>query len=131
MGKIILELFDREPEIISYEYKKEDFLCFEFTEKLSGYVQLDKRIEKLNGNSCLIDVRELPVGEHTPRLILEDITLDLPSLINENGAIYPSPHTLEEIGCLSLRERRLCRRVNELEERLTKIENKVFGTSIF
>ena len=131
MGKITLELFGRDCEIISYEYKKDDILCFEFTEELSGYIQLDNRVEKLNGKSCLINIRELPVGEHTPRLILEDMTLDLPSLTNENGAIYPSPHTVEEIGSLSLRERRLCRRVNELEGRLEKIENKVFGARIF
>ena len=131
MGKINLELFGRDCEILSYEYKKADFLRFEFTEELSGYIQLGKSTARINGKTCDVDVRELPAGEHTPRLILEDMTIDLPRLKNEYGSIYPLKHTVEEIGELSLRERRLCRRVNELEARLEEISEKVFGTTIF
>ena len=131
MGKINLELFGRDCEILSYEYKKADFLRFEFTEELSGYIQLGKSTARLNGKACDVDVRELSPGEHTPRLILEGMTIDLPRLKNEYGSIYPLEHTVEEIGELSLRERRLCRRVNELEARLKEISEKVFGTTIF
>ena len=131
MGKIVLELFGRDAEVISFEYRKENFLTFEFTDELRGHLQFGTRTVKIIGNSCAVDVRDLPTGEHIPRLILEDMTLDLPKITNENGAIYPSEHTLKEIGGLSLRERRLCRRVNELEARLEEISNKVFGSKIF
>ena len=131
MGKITLELFGRDCEILSYEYKKDNFLTFEFTEELTGYVQLGKSTARLKGKSCAIDLRELPNGEHTPMLILSDMVIDLPKLTNEYCVICPADHTVEEIGTLSLRERRLCQRVNELEARLEEISKKVFGSRIF
>ena len=131
MGKIILELFGRDCEIVSYEYKKENYLTFEFTEELDGHLVLGRSTEKLKGKSCTVNIKELADGEHIPRLILKDMTIDLPKLINEYGIIYPAEHSLNEIGEISLRERRLSRRVTELEARLEEISKKVFGSTIF
>ena len=131
MSKINLELFGRDPELISFEYKRDGTLVFEFTEDQDGYICLGKRTARIKGKSCAIDVRDLECGEHTPRLILEDMTVDLVKIQNENGAIHPKEHEIGEIGELSLRERRLARRVEELEDRLEILEKKVFGTSIF
>ena len=131
MGKIVLELFDRDCEMVSYEYKKENTLTFEFTEAMEGYIQLDGSITRLIGKSCAVNVRELKDGEHTPRLILENMTLDLPKIIKENGVISPAEHSLGEIGDISLRERRLLERVKKLESHVEEISKKVFGSKIF
>ena len=131
MGKLSLELFGRDCEILSFEYKKEGVLLFEFTEELDGYIHLGKQIARIKGSTCAVDVRLLEDGEHIPRLILTDMTVDLPRIKNENGMILPVEREVKEIGDISLRERRLCRRVNELEARLDEISKKVFGTSIF
>ena len=131
MSRIKLELFGRECELISYEYKKDGSLVFEFTEDQDGYICLGKHTARIKGKNTAIDVRDLRCGEHIPRLVLEEMTIDLVKIQNENGAIYPKDHEISEIGDVSLRERRLARQVNELEERLEKLEKKVFGTSIF
>ena len=131
MSKIKLELFDKNVEITSFEYEKEYDLHFEFATDTKGYIILDGRCGQIHGKSCCVDVRELSEGEHIPRLILEEATVDLPKIINEHGLIYPSEHTLGEIGEISLRERRLCRRINELEEKFEQISKKVYGTTIF
>lgn len=131
MSKISLELFDRAAEVISFEDEKAAALIFEFDKELDGYLLLGKVTAKIKGKSCALDVRNLEFGEHIPYLILEDATIDLPKIKNENGAIFPVEPGISEIGNISLRERRLDRRVNELEARLDEISKKVFGTSIF
>ena len=131
MGKISLELFDKCCEIISFEYKKDYVLVFRFDRELDGYVHLGNHATRLKGRSCAVDIRDLAEGEHIPRLILEDMTIDLPRITNKNGIIAPKEHQTEEIGDVSLRERRLCRRVDELEARLDEITKKVFGSKIF
>ena len=131
MSKINLELFGRDCELITFEYKKDSELIFEFTESYDGSLLLGKHTARIKGKKCAIDIRDLECGEHIPRLILEDATIDLVTIKNENGAVYPKEHSVREIGEISLRERRLARRADELEKRLEKIEKKVFGTSIF
>lgn len=131
MSKISLELFGRDCELTAFEYKKESVLVFEFTEALDGYIQLGSHAARFTGRECAVNLAGLAEGEHIPRLILEDATLDLPKIKNEGGVILPAEHTLSEIGGISLRERRLCRRVDELEERLNEISKKVFGATIF
>ena len=131
MSKISLELFGRDCEVTAFEYMKDGMLVFEFAEELDGYIQLGRHAVRFKGKKCAVNVRDLEGGEHIPRLILTDATVDLPRLVNENGAIYPAECSVSEIGGLSLRERRLCRRVNELEARLDEISKKVFGTTIF
>ena len=131
MSKISLELFGRDCEIVSFEYKKNSMLLFEFTEELDGYILLGRHTARLKGRGCAVDVRDLEDGEHIPRLILEDATVDLPKIKNENGIIIPTERGIAEIGDISLRERRLCRRVNELEARLDELSKKVFGAKIF
>lgn len=131
MSKISLELFGRDCEITAFEYTKNCMLVFEFTEAIDGYIQLGAHVAKFRGKECAVSLLNLNDGEHTPRLILMDSTVDLPVIIYENGVIYPKEHATKEIGELSLRERRLCRRVNELEERLDEISKKVFGSTIF
>ena len=131
MGKISLELFGDTCEMLSFEYKKEATLSFEFTEELDGYIALGGHSARLHGKSCSVEVRDLAEGEHTPRLVLRDKTVDLPGVVNENGAIYPREHSISELGNISLRERRLQRRVDQLERELTKLKNKDFGTVIF
>ena len=131
MGKISLELFDEGCEMLSFEYKKDSTLTFEFTEELDGYISLGSHSARLKGSCCSVEVRDLIDGEHKPRLILRDRTVDLPLVVNENGAIYPRERSVTEIGDISLRERRLKRRLDMMEAELIELKNKVFGTKIF
>lgn len=131
MSKIKLEIFDRDVEVISYLPERSKLFIIEFTEEIDGYIVMGAQSVRIQGNECAVDIRNMQDGEHLPRLILEDKTLDLPILIKDFGIVRPKEHELCEIGELSLRERQLCRRVLELEKKLEKISEKVYGSTIF
>ena len=131
MSKICLELFDKNCEITSFEYKNDNSLLFEFTEKLEGYIKLGSQASRFSGKCCRVNLEGLAEGEYVTHLILENETVNLPKIKNECGVIIPTEHTVAEIGDLSLRERRLCKRVSELEKKLEEISKKVYGSTIF
>ena len=131
MSKIKLEIFKNSAETVSFIPERSKYLGVEFTEAVDGYVIIGSQSVRIQGNSCELDVRALPDGEYIPRLILENQTIDLPPLIKECGLIIEKARSLGEIGELSLRERRLNRRVERLEEKLKEISDKIYGTTIF
>lgn len=131
MSKIKLEIFDREVEVVSYLPERSRAFIIEFTEATDGYIVMGGQTVRIKGKECAVDIRAIKDGEHQPRLVLEDKTIDLPVIIKDLGIVRPKEREINEIGELSLREKRLMRRVSELEKRLDKISEMVYGRTIF
>lgn len=131
MSKITIECFDRSAEIVSFESDREPMLVFEFTSEYDGYIALGEATARIKGARCTLDLRKINDGEYTPHLILSDKTVDLPRLKKEFGALALTEPPLNEINSLSLRERRLNKRVTELEKQMEEISKKVYGSSLF
>lgn len=131
MSKIRLEIFDREVEILSYEHRAGESLLIEFANNIEGYVLLGGHIARVENGQCSLKTDWLEYGEHTPRLVLQEVTLDLPRLIKKGDSVFLSVHGPEDIGDLFIREQRLRRRVDEQEKMLKEISKRVFGTTIF
>lgn len=125
MSKITVERFGKECEMIAFRQDKNRALTVEFTDEVSGYVSVNKLCVKIDGKSCTLKVNLLDDGEYTPRLILEDMTVDLPKIKKLYGFISPAEHSADFVASLSARERRLRIRVETLEKRLNEIEEKV------
>lgn len=131
MSKFNIELYGRECEIAREEQDGGDSLILEFDRPLDGYVTVGGITARFKGRCCAIDVRGLPEGEYLPHLILPEMTLDLPTLKKEGGRFIATGREGGYLGRLSLRERRLSARIDEIEKRLDELTNKVLGSSIF
>ena len=131
MSKIKLEIFDREVEVVSYLPEPSRVLVFEFTEEIDGYIVMGSQTSRIKGRECALDIRNIKDGEHLPRLVLSDRTIDLPAVVKDFSIVRPKERSTDDIGELSLRERRLSRRVLELEKKLEEISEMVYGRTIF
>ena len=131
MSKINIELFESDAELISFKQNGERSLVFDFSTMLDGYISLGTLTSRICGTSCAIDIRRLDDGEYTPHLILADRTLDLPKIKMQYGIIMPLEPDTDFVTKLSLRERRLKKRVDELEKKLEELTKKVSGTPLF
>lgn len=131
MSKIRIELFGNEAELISFKQDGGDSLVMEFGEEYDGYLSIGKLTARIKGATCALDTRRLADGEYTPRLILTDMTVDLPRIKKYCGIITPPDPELPYVHKLSLRERRLSSRVAELEKKVEEITEKVWGSSLF
>ena len=131
MSKIIIECFGKEAELISFSQNGDQAVVLEFTEEYDGYISLDSITARIKGSSCALDTRRLGDGEYTPRLILSDRTVDLPRLKKQLGTISPMEPERPYVVALSLRERKLCQRVDLLEKRLEEISKKICGSGLF
>lgn len=131
MSKVIIERFGRECEVVSFKQDPESSLIVEMTEDTEGYINLGSQTVRLKGRSCIIDARGLKDGEHTPHLILSDMTLDLPKIKKQCGIITVAERESDFLTRLSLREHRLSNRVEMLEKRLEEITEKVWGAGLF
>jgi hypothetical protein len=67
-------------------------------------------------------------GSHVPRLILRDKVISLPELVKNGMKIRPALCTDEYTRDVSIRERRLSMRVEELEKAFKRLENKITKT---
>nr|MBE6544640.1 hypothetical protein [Oscillospiraceae bacterium] len=131
MSKLMIECFDIGSEVLSFSEEKSRFLTLCFTKEQEGYVCIGNISTKIEGNKCLIDISRLPDGEYTPKLVQKNLSRPLPSIKKENGIVRTVDYGVEYLRELSIRERRLCERVDRLSERLEEISKKVYGSSIF
>ncbi len=131
MSKINIELFGSDAELISFKQDGEAALAFGFPTMLDGYVSLGGITVRICGQACAVDIRRLADGEYIPHLILADRTVDLPRVKMQYGIITPIEPDTDYVTKLSVRERRLRGRVDELEKRLDEITKKVTGASLF
>lgn len=131
MSKLMIECFDIGSEVLSFSEEKSRFLTLCFTKEQEGYVCIGSISTIIEGDKCSLDISRLPDGEYTPKLVQKNLSRPLPSIKKENGIVRPVDYGVEYLRELSIRERRLCERVDRLSKRLEEISKKVYGSSIF
>lgn len=131
MSEIKIECFEEGAEIISHLVDNSGFLTFKFNKGYNGFISVGDIDARIVGDSCRICLRGLADGVYTPKLMLCDRAMPLPTVRIENGAIIPIEKDSTDIRDLSIRERRLNERVKNLEAMVDNIYKRVFGTTIF
>lgn len=130
MSKMKIELYGRNAELCSFE-EGGGSLCFSFDSEQNGYISLGTLTSRIKGTDCTLDTRGLRDGEYIPHLILADMTVNLPRMKIQHGIASPAESDDSDTGNLSLRERRLTKRVDALEERVEELYRKIAGSSLF
>ena len=130
MSNMKIELYGRNAELCSFE-EGGGSLCFSFDTEQNGYISLGPITSRIAGTVCSIDIRKICDGEYIPHLILANMTIDLPRVKIQHGIAYHTEHDSSSPSELSLRERRLEKRVDALEEKIEELYNKIAGSRLF
>ena len=128
MSKIKYELFGCDAEISAFETDAATELLLDFGRSLEGLVSIENVVSRVTGGVCRFDSRLVDQGEHTPMLILKDKVITLPGIVKAGGKMRPALCTDEYTRNVSIRERRLSLRVEELEKAIKLLENKITRT---
>ena len=131
MSKIRIECFGDEAELVSFTQDGERNIQIDLGGEYDGYISVGKLTARIKGSLCSIDARGLEDGEYTPHLILNDRTIDLPKISKQYGIITPIEPELPYTLALSLREKKLRARVEELEKGLEKLTKMIEGERLF
>lgn len=125
MSRIKYELFGEEAEVCEFEDDSSSVLFIGFKHPYDGLISIEGVVSRVDFGKCRFDSRLVDQGEHTPILILADRTVRLPKIVKAYGKIALASCTDEYTRNLSLRERRLCERVEALERKLEAMESKI------
>ena len=125
MSRIKYELFGNEAEVCEFESDSSFILLIVFKHPYEGLISIEGVVSRVNFGHCRFDSRLIDQGEHTPVLILTDRTVRLPKIVKAYGKISPASCTDEYTRSLSIRERRLCQRVEALERKLEAMESQI------
>ena len=131
MSKIKYGLFDGRGEVISYSDTPSDTLELQFPKDTVGYLQIGEQTKKLVEGGCSFISANLAGERLKPLLILTDRQIKLPEIQKQGASFSPLSPGEEYIRSLSLRELELAERVRRLEELVSKIQKKVYTTTIF
>ena len=130
MAKITYEIFDSEAEITEFIPDSGVTLELFVKDRSEGFITFGHHTLRLTGGRASIDVRLLDDGSFTPVLIEKSSRTPLPSVIKQGKRISVSYCDEDFVRALSIRERRLCRRVKELEEAIAALKGSVYGSTI-
>lgn len=131
MTRLVIGIFDGEAELIKYEREGGHEMEITFSEPYDGFITFGELTVRVKEGKSLLDVRLLDDGEYTPFLILKDCRRRLPRLAKRSRALEPIDPDSDFIREVSLRERKLSKRVAELEAQIEKISKSVYGTTLF
>ena len=96
-----------------------------------GLAELSGVAKRLTDGKCDFDLRALPDGELSLRLLLENEVLNLPTVTKSGRHITPTECKSDYLRAISVRERRLEESLSELKKELEMLKKKVYGSSIF
>ena len=131
MSKIKYEIFDKEAEILEYVSEDSDTLELCFKEKYEGLLSIDGIVSRVIDGKCSFNAKLIDFGKHEPILVLKDGAITLPAIIKSQRRITLSECTDDYTRRISLRERRLCQRVEALEKELSSLRSLINTTTIF
>lgn len=129
MNIIKLEIFGKEAECLSFSSSKGPGLTFDFGKEISGFVTVGSITRSVFEGLCTLDGRILEDGEYEPTLILDKKTVRLPKIVKREDKIRLAECSDDYIRRLSLRERRLALRLEELERRILEICERIGSSS--
>lgn len=131
MSRIYIECHGDGADLVSFDQSAEGKLTLVFNKGYNGFISIGHIAARIVGNECNIAIKGLDDGVYTPKLVLCDRVIDLPSVLKENGSIIPQAPNADFIRGLSIRERRLDERVARIERMVEEMYKKVFGTTLF
>ncbi len=131
MNKIKIELFEKDAEVLAFASDSSDGISFSFTEDIDGFLSIDNITQHVTRGECVFDLRLLPSGEYTPLLIEKDKTVTLPKIVKNGKKIRLGECDSDFVRRISLRERRLAKRVLGLEGEIEKLSKSVYQNTIF
>ncbi len=130
MSRIRYEIFGTVAEVISFDPKPDTMLEIILPKDADGFLSIDGVVVRLNLGIAHYDLRYISDGEHTPHLILGGGRITLPKIKKCGKLISLCECDADYIRSTSIRERRLSRRVAELEEEIEKLKACIYGTKI-
>ena len=131
MSRLDYTIFKNGAELTSYSIDGNRLLSVNLGKEFKGHISLGKISCKIHGKESVMDTSSLADGEYPLILVLEEGTVLLGYIIKINGVIAPEEKRESKIQRLSIDERWLEERIGEIDSRLKKIEEKVYGSSIF
>lgn len=131
MSKIQIECYENDSEISDLTPDGSRLLTLNFNIGYNGYLSIGGICQRIMGRECTVDVSKLSDGLYTPKILLCDKTVILPTLSIKNGRVSAGEYDSDYVRELSLREKRLSQKLSQMERELEKIKEKVFGSSIF
>lgn len=131
MSKLKIEIYQNEAEAVSFEPDERESLLLSVFPACDGFISIDGVSKRVKEGECVFDLRLLGSGKHTPVLILQDKSINLPTLIKIGKRLTLADCSGDYVRALSIRERRLETRVAELEARVKKISDSISKNTIF
>lgn len=127
MNIIRFEFFKNNADIASAEYDNSDTIRFLFPTKEDGYLSIGPRIIKVEGGGANINLQSFSDGVQGCYLCIEGQRFELPSLdkIGKYFRMAAPSNNSAMARVVYLKE--LEARVDEMEKRLAKAEEKIFG----
>ena len=131
MNVFNLKLYGDECELLSFSAEGGYLSELRFGEAIDGFLTLGGITVRVRDGIATVDQRLVGEGEDIPTLILKNRRITLPPVIKRGADLFPAAPTPEYIRAISLRERELSLRVDQLSELCGKLYDKVYGTTIF
>ncbi len=131
MSRALYEIFEDEAEQVEFFEEKSELFELRLTEEHEGLLAIDGIAARLCRGRCLFDLKLIGSGTFTPMLTLKNRIIKLPPIQKNGMSVVSAACTDGYIKGLSLRERRLEKRVEELEKRLSEVLSRIDTTIIF
>ena len=130
MSKIRYELFGSNAEISAFSSDDSGKLTMFFPDIRDGFLSLDGMAVRISDGVAVIDMRYVSDCEFRPTLIQENEKIDLPPLKKVGRCVQICAPGTDYIHALSLRERKLSKRVDALEREIAHIRESIYGKTI-
>ena len=131
MADIRYEIFGGKAEVVGFSSEGGRELTFRIEGSGDGFVSTCDVAARLKDGVASIDSRLISDGEHTPMLILKDRRISLPRIRKSGSRVTLADCDEEYVRDVSLRAHRLARRVEELEQTVESLCERVYGTTVF
>ena len=130
MSRIKYEFFGEDAEISALSESGDGRLTLCFPEGTDGYISIDDTVVKITNSTALVDLKYVDDGEFRPILVAERCRISLPPLKKAGKTVSACAPDSDYIRSLSLRERRLEKRVCELADEIHRLRTSVYGSKI-
>ncbi len=131
MSRIRYEIFGNEAEILEFATDDSDRLELSFTEENEGLLSIEGVVARVVKGKCSFDARLIEPGMHEPILIIKNTVVKLPGIVKSQRRVSPAVCGDDYTRSISLRERRLRKRVELLEKELGALLLRLNTTTIF
>lgn len=131
MSILNFTLNDGQAELTSFSKARGDKLVFKFENCAEGFVKVGGISASISSSAAEFSVISLDDGMLSPELLSDNKRIHLPKIRKNGRDILPIYPSAEQFNALLARERALLARVCELENKVSDLVKKVYGTPLF